>query len=255
MEEETFKHIETVRVYAYACDFNKLWKPAEFFRALTEAAAENAKDIGYGALEMAERGCFWVFSRMKIKFLRYPEANDLVTIRTWPRHIQQKLFFIREFEVLDQNSEPLALATSAWLVVNSESRRLVPPGRLEGFPMPVHPEHFAVDEMLDRLNIPDGGEERFNRRAAYSAVDMNGHTNNSRYIEAICDSFEIETFQRYEIDWIQINYDKEVRPNEVLSVNLIEMPGEELLFGLTGNNQTQQARAFEALVKLRDHQQ
>jgi acyl-ACP thioesterase len=84
---------------------------------------------------------------------------------------------------------------------------------------------------------------------------MNGHTNNSRYIEAICDSFEIETFQRYEIDWIQINYDKEVRPNEVLSVNLIEMPGEELLFGLTGNNQTQQARAFEALVKLRDRQQ
>ena len=176
-------------------------------------------------------------------------------MRSLSRLFLHLLFFIREFEVLDQNSEPLALATSAWLVVNSESRRLVPPGRLEGFPMPVHPEHFAVDEMLDRLNIPDGGEERFNRRAAYSAVDMNGHTTNSRYIEAICDSFEIETFQRYEIDWIQINYDKEVRPNEVLSVNLIEMPGEELLFGLTGNNQTQQARAFEALVKLRDRQQ
>ena len=251
INENSFKFKDTLSVPFYQCDSQGRWKPASFFQAIATNAANDCERLGSGPKAMLDYGYFWVFSRMKIKFIRYPKVNDIITVQTWPRWIQQKLFYIREFEVLDQLGEILALATSAWLVVNVKSRRLVPPERVEGMTMPSHPETFALDESLDKLKLPENGTERFSRTARYSAIDINGHTNNSRYIEAICDSFDVETFQKYEMDWMQINYDNEVRANEVLAVNMVELPEQELYYGFTGINQSNQTRAFDAVVKLR----
>jgi hypothetical protein len=70
-------------------------------------------------------------------------------------------------------------------------------------------------------------------------------------VEAICDSFDYTVFDHYEIDWMQINYDKEVRPNNELVVNMMESPDEANFFGFSGLNLTNQTKAFEAVVKLR----
>jgi acyl-ACP thioesterase len=251
MTAENFKHIEALQVKMYECDFHGRWKPANFFRAIAEAAANHADKLGSGLQEMEAHGYYWVLSRLKIKFLRYPQQKEIVTIKTWPRMIAQKLFYLREFEILDKTENPLALATSAWLVIDTKSRRLVPPRRLQAMPMPSTPWGYALDEQLEKIVLPQGGVQCFSQKAAYSAIDQVGHVNNSRYVEAICDSFDYAVFDHYEIDWMQINYDKEVRPNSELVINMMESPDEANLFGFSGLNLTNQTKAFEAVVKLR----
>ncbi|MRR30359.1 hypothetical protein EG834_08560, partial [bacterium] len=117
---------ETIRVPGYECDSNQKLKPAAFFRYLTEAAGVHAIRLGAGFEAMHERNLFWVHSRMKIKFLRFPKIGECITLRTWPKTIQQKLFFIRDYVVLDEAGEKVALASSAWLLIDSVSRRMVP---------------------------------------------------------------------------------------------------------------------------------
>ncbi|NLE83062.1 MAG: hypothetical protein GX603_00930 [Chloroflexi bacterium] len=251
MKAEGFKHIETVRVNMNECDFHGRWKPANVFRVITEAAGNHADKFSAGILEMGAHGYYWVLSRLKIEFLRYPQQKEVVTIKTWPRMIGQKLFFIREFEVFDGRENPLILATSAWLVIDIAARRLVPPSRLEGVSVPSTPWSFALDEQLDKIVLPAGGTQRFSQKAAYSAIDQVGHVNNSRYVEAICDCFDYAYFDHHEIDWMQINYDKEVRPNDELAVNQTELPEEQGLFGFTGLNLTNATKAFDAIVKMR----
>lgn len=252
MNNETkFKYIEKIRMSGNDCDFHGQWKPAAFFRAIGDVALHHSETIGAGVAEMTAHDCFWVFSRTKIKFLRYPSFDEQITVRTWARKIQQKIFYVREAELLDEENNFVALTTSAYLVVDMEHRSLVPASRLPWVNFNLNPDEYAIDEQLEKLVLPEGGEECYRQKIAYSAVDPNGHTNNSRYVEAICDCFDFDRYKTQEIDWMQINFDKEVRPKETIAISCVELPEQDMFYGLSGNNLSSQNRAFEALVKFR----
>lgn len=239
---------ETVRINSYECDLHQAFKPAAFFQRLTEAASIHAALLGVGFDAMLARNLFWVHARMKIKFLAFPRAGETITIRTWPKTIQQKLFYIRDFAVLDAGGERLAAATSAWLIIDAASRRMIPP-QTANLVLPALNERVGLPEPLERLGLAHDGEERLRVRAAYSAVDMLGHVNNSRYVEWICDAFPMESFSQRQLDWLQINYDHEVRPGEEVSV-LVNPAGQDAnLWALEGVNRSNDTRAFEAALR------
>ena len=94
---------EIIRVAGFECDFNHTLKPAAFFRYLTEAAGVHAQLLGAGFDTMIERNLYWVHSRMKIKFIEFPRVGDMITLRTWPKTIQQKLVFHPRLRSVERN--------------------------------------------------------------------------------------------------------------------------------------------------------
>ena len=248
---QAFKFQRTFSVNTYDCDFEGRWKPTAFFQVMSESAANHADLLGVGYKAMLEVGYFWVLSRFKVRFLKYPQMGDLVHLKTWPKTIQQKLFYVRDYELFDQSEEPVALATSAWLVLDAKSRRLVPPASLPGLKLPSNPEAFALDEPLEKLKMDEDGEVKIRQTASYSAIDLVGHVNNTRYIDLICDSVDIAHYQTQEFDSLQINFDKEVRLGEEVEVRETLLQEEPMQLGFVGNNLSRQTRAFEAVVQLR----
>ena len=248
---QVFKFQRTFSVNTYDCDFEGRWKPTAFFQVMSESAANHADHLGVGYKAMLEAGYFWVLSRFKVRFLKYPQMGDLVHLKTWPKAIQQKLFYVRDFELFDQTDEPVALATSAWLVVDAKSRRLVPPASLPGLKLPSNPEAFALDEPLEKLKMDEDGEVKICQTASYSAIDLVGHVNNTRYVDLICDSVDFARYQTQEFDALQINFDKEVRHGEEVEVRETLLQDDPMRLGFVGNNLSRQTRAFEAFVQLR----
>lgn len=248
---QAFKFQRTFSVNTYDCDFEGRWKPTAFFQVMSESAANHADLLGVGYKAMLEVGYFWVLSRFKVRFLKYPQMGDLVHLKTWPKTIQQKLFYVRDYELFDQSEEPVALATSAWLVLDANARRLVPPASLPGLKLPSNPEAFALDEPLEKLKMDEDGEVKIRQTASYSAIDLVGHVNNTRYIDLICDSVDIAHYQTQEFDSLQINFDKEVRLGEEVEVRETLLQEEPMQLGFVGNNLSRQTRAFEAVVQLR----
>ena len=239
---------ETFRVHSYECDVNRQMKPAAFFQHLTEAATVHAGILGVGFEAMYARNLFWVHARMKLKFFHFPRIGEHVTIHTWPKTIQQKLFYIRDFEMRAENGERLAAATSAWLVMDASARRMLPPKSLD-FDLPTV-DRAGLDKPLERIGLAqEDGEERLRVRAAYSAVDMLGHVNNSRYVEWICDALPADMIGQRPLDWLQVNYDREVRPGEEVSVTANPVPPDGNLWALQGLNRSNGTRAFEAAIK------
>ena len=152
-----------------------------------------------------------------------------------------------DFELLDQNREQIAVATSAWLIINTKTRRLVPVQRLD-LNLPCLEELHGLNETLDKINLPSAGEECLRRIAGYSSVDIVGHVNNSRYPEWICDAFPTGYYQNHQFDWIQINYNHETLPGE--EVMLFKEPLDENgLWGIQGYNNNHSTTSFESLVK------
>ncbi len=251
METTNFVYQETYRVPGYECDPGGNLKPAGFFRLMTEAASVHAELLGAGFEMLRTRNLFWVHSRMKVQFLRFPRMGEAITLRTWPKTIQQKLFFIRDFELVDATGARLAGATSAWLVIDAVSRRMVP-SQSASFNLPSLPERIGLEEPLERLGLARDGAERLRRTADYSALDPLGHVNNSRYVEWICDALPQERLTAGKLDWLQINYDHETRPGEEVCVKSNPVAADPGLWALEGINQTDGLRAFEAAVHWKD---
>jgi len=239
---------QPVLVKNFECDFNHRWKPASFFQHLTEVAAVNAAALGFGFKDLQAHNSFWVLSRFKIKFFGFPTTGEQIIIRTWPKTIQQKLFYVRDFEVVDSGGDLLAVATSAWLVVDAASRRLLSP-QVQYLDLPSLPDRHGLNEPLEKIGLNQVGAEQLQVRATYSTIDVLGHVNNSRYVEWICDTIPLEVHRGQQLDWIQINYDREVQPGDQVSLLVASPASQPGRWTVEGINRTNDTRAFEAVLQ------
>jgi acyl-ACP thioesterase len=238
---------KTEQVSSYECDFEQQARPVAFFQHLAEIAGEHAGVLGFGFDDLIARNYYWVESRLKIKFFDFPHFHDQVIVRTWPKTIQQKLFFIRDFEILSADGKRIAAASSAWLIIDATSRRMVPTAAAK-LDLPASPDMHGLDEPLDKIGLHGAGTEQLRVKAGYSAVDMQGHVNNSRYVEWICDCFPLEMYRTHRLDWIQINYDHEILPGEEVSLLVDQTDLKDGLYTVEGLNRSNQTRSFECAL-------
>ncbi len=236
---------ETTTVEAYEADLNRRWKPSCFFQAMQHAAGRHAASWGYDYDTLLAAGKVWILSRLRIRFDAFPTEGEQVTIRTWPRGISRRVFFVRDFEFHGADGRSLAVATSAWVLLDPVARRLLTPQALE-HSLPHNDGLVALADPLEKIRLPDGLPERLTVGAGYSAVDMLGHVNNARYVEWACDSLPLELFRERRLQWLQVNYQSEVRPGERVAVHAGEHDG---AWGIYGRNLDRGQRAFEAVAE------
>ncbi|MDR3572459.1 MAG: thioesterase [Anaerolineaceae bacterium] len=246
MERNSIHVVET-RVKTFETDFQGNWKPACLIQNMIEAASEHASLMGFDYESLLERDLVWVLSRLKIRFIELPTLKQAVTIKTWPKGVHQKLFFMRDFDIRGADKRPLAVATFAWLLINPKARRILPPQALAGT-VPDNGGLSALDEELNKIELPEGLLDRLTVQANYSAVDLLGHANAARYVEWVCDCFPQEEYQANCLDWLQINYIKETKPGETLSIKTGCDQSDPYLWYLRGANQTTGLNSFEAAL-------
>ncbi len=148
---------------------------------LQEAAGNHARALGVSVQDLLQRQLTWVLSRLRVQIHRLPANGEQVTVRTWPSGID-RLFALRDFTVRDAQDAILASAVSAWLILDTRSRR---PVRIQGIFDPPDtsavPRAFAAD--LEKLAQCASPESESTITVRWSDLDVNQHVNNSRYAE------------------------------------------------------------------------
>jgi len=246
MMQPAHSWIEQTRVKAYQTDFRAAWKPHCFFQAMQEAATHHAASLGFGYEKMLARGMIWVLSRIKICFNRFPGLAQEVTIKTWPKGVQQKIFFMRDFEISDSHGR-LAVATSAWLLINPELRRMLLPQSVYAA-VPDNGGFSILDETLEKLTSPAVVLHERHVTADFSSIDLMGHVNNTRYVEWVSDCFPFEMYQQFKLSWMQINYLNEITPGQTVLIKVGKRSEDSIVWLVEGQNQLTGVRSFEAEV-------
>jgi acyl-ACP thioesterase len=140
---------------------------------------------------------------MRIKMERYPVWDEVIQIETWPSGLN-KLFAIRDFRVTDSAGKEMGVASTAWLVLNMETRRPMRPfSGLEEL-------RTSIDRVfefpLEKIGLPDTMDKLENRIAAYSDLDVVGHVNSVKYMGWCVDAADPELVKGKEIRDLEINY-------------------------------------------------
>ena len=182
-----------------------------------EAAGLHAVELGFGYEDLIKNNTAWILSRVNIKFVDTPLWRDDVTLTTWHKGAN-RLFFLRDFIMIDKDGKERVKATTSWLVLNLETRRLVRDPMLmeEGT---VCTEN-VVENPADKVQMPKDvpAELVLEHVVAYSDVDMNNHTNNAKYMQWAMDAVDYETASTKAVKEVTINFNHETKSGDVVSI-------------------------------------
>ena len=121
---EGYKFCQDMRIPCYDTDAAFCLKPASFMDMAQEIAYWAAQALGFGYDDLQRHHTAWVLSRMHFHCETLPMWRDPVVLKTWHKGADG-LFFLRDFQLLTPGGGSLVRATSSWLVMDMETRRLV----------------------------------------------------------------------------------------------------------------------------------
>ncbi len=200
----------------YDTDVSQLLKPASFMDLAQEAANLHANVLGFGYDDLISSRTAWVLSRMHFRFIRHPRWREEVDLTTWHKG-PEGLFYIRDFTVRDTSGNILVEATSSWLVLNIDTRRIV---RNPGFSSESVCRDHAIEQPCGKVQMPADLERRHvgDHVVSYSDVDLNGHANNAMYLVWAMDAVGYALASSHPVKEVKINFNHETRPGDKVSI-------------------------------------
>ena len=198
-------------------DFQMRLKPSSLFEFMQDAASSAAEELGFGHEALIKAyNVAWVLTRLRLEINRLPALGESIEIETW--HMQHgRITFDRDFIIHGQGGEILARAVSTWVIMDMTSREIKRADIID-FDIPVSAKGRAIDGALERLKPTGELVASYERKIAYSDIDLNGHVNNAKYVEYIFDSLSIAEHRSMNFTSIDVNYSSEMSPGETLSV-------------------------------------
>ena len=180
---------------------------------LQEAAGEHSSSVGYGLNDKSKTHIAWIILDWKVKMFAHPKYLEEITIKTWPR-ILEKFYSYRDFEVYDSTSNLIAIASSKWIMINSET------GKIERVNEKIINAYGIVEKSVfdkplnEKPREPEDLKLNFKYKIQRRDIDTNGHVNNINYISYAIETLPEEIYENNEFNNIQIHYKKEIKYGE-----------------------------------------
>lgn len=201
------------------CDLNDKWRPSAILETMQDAAGVHSKLLGCGREDLVRQNIVWVLSRMELHMERYPSSGEEVTVHTFPTPTRI-CFFPRYYIFTDVHGEMIGKAGSLWLLLDLETRRMLPPGDI-GKLIPDNRDLSVPMSLPATVGNLQGEEFVSEYIPRYTDLDVNGHVNNTRYADWLCNSLGIDLMKEYEPEHIILNYNHEVLPGHTVTLRKI----------------------------------
>lgn len=185
---------------------------------LQETGLAALAETGLSQKYLLERhNAFWMLVRTRYTLEAPILLGDVITVRTWSRDAHGMGLY-RDYEMF-RNHVKIGKALALWMPVDAKTRTLVPACGIAELAGALR-NSAGKKEELRRLKLPDGLVPAQHRTVTYSQIDMNGHLNNSRYADLICDAIGMDQLDGAFVSSLQIGYLSECMPGCTLTISV-----------------------------------
>jgi len=232
---------ERFQIRSYDVDATRRATSVSLCRYFLEAAWNHAEALGFGFTHLSSQGKFWVLSRFRFEVQQYPAWGDSVTLQTWPRGIKS-LFAFREFELHDETGARIAAGSSAWVVLDSVSKR---PQKLHKLlpSLAAFDGEAALGRDPEKLDDNETWESDCPITVRYTDIDVNQHVNANRYIGWVLDAYPAGFHIQHSLRVLDVNYLSETLEGEQVIVRTRQSEGTVYTHSLIKPNGTEVCRA------------
>ena len=220
-------------------------RPSALMGILQEAAVAAASALRASREEMLEKyGLFWMLARMWYRLDRSLGWNETLTIRTWHRGGSGASSY-RDFDLF-VGEEPVGEAVSVWVLADAKTHRLARMSRITEF-QGTDGGTLCKQKTLSRFKLPPDMVEADRRPMHYSDTDINGHVNNVRYADFICDAIRMDQLgDGCYVSALQVDYLAECVAGETITLRAGAGEGVRYVCGIGSEGKSR----FEGAVTL-----
>lgn len=223
-------------------------RPSALLGILQEGATNAARDLHIAREEIIPKyNAFWMLARIWYRLDRPLHWGEEVTLKTWHRGGTGASMY-RDFDLF-VDGVTVGEAVSTWVMADMDTHKLFRLSNVEEFAGTGGGE-LCKDRLLNKLRLPEGLTLAERRRLHYSDTDINGHVNNSKYADFVCDAIHMETLGETRfVSSLQLGYLAECLPGNEVDLLTVEQDG---LIYVRGADESGKAR-FEAALTLSEN--
>lgn len=182
--------------------------PGAIARYICGAAVEHMSAVGVHGSILRSRGLLLVLAQTVIWVERLPRQGENVLLRTWAGR-EKHWMYPRRSVIFSAEEETLVSTCSQWLLVDLNTRRLAPPSELmlavPAISLPNEPKAPAM-----RMPFPVKLTAQTERVVQPQEIDMNGHLNNSYYLDWAMELLDLAYLQKHAMRFLWVEYCKEL---------------------------------------------
>lgn len=223
-------------------------KPSALLSFAQDIAGEHATLLSDNWEALQQKHLFWAVSRHNLEVLVPPKIGQTILLRTWPM-VTTRVAYPRAVEGYGQDGTLLFRIVSLWVLMDTEKRSLVLPGRggltIDGC-------NRGCEGEIPGSLLPGIYENAASRTATYSELDRNRHMNNTRYLDWISDLLPLTFHETHFLSSCTVCYLQELLPGQTLRFTWqIENDGLLRMDGYLDDS-TIEKRIFAAQVQFTD---
>lgn len=197
-----------------------VWKGEEIsniaiLEYLENIAAYHSDSVGYGVNTTKQTNLNWLLLDWKVKVLKRPKYGQELEIHTWSRKIE-KFYAYRDFEIYDEENKLCVIATSKWLLINNQTRKIarVEPEMAAKYESETDKKVFEKE--LEKLKKPEHFEREIKYVTKRRDIDIIGHMHNTYYLDLAYETLPDEVYAKRPFSKFRIMYKREITLGQVV---------------------------------------
>lgn len=182
---------------------------------LEDIASMHSEMVGFGISNMEEVKRTWILLSWKIKIIKRPKFNDIITVKTWSRMIE-KFYAFRDFCIYNSNGELICIATSKWIFIDTEKGKIVKV--TNDVSEKYEQEDISVFEQKDlsKIEEPQSYINKIDYKITKNMIDINNHLHNIYYLDIAKEILPEEVGLYYEANEFEVMYKHEVKSDAIV---------------------------------------
>ena len=212
---------KTIKILTEHVDCKQNLRLSTLLKFLHEVAIAHTEELGYPRTKTLDKGFLWVVAKQHVEVSRLPRYDETVTISTWPGQ-EIPFLFIRHYEIVSSSGESLVKASAVWTLIDAHSRTMINPTK-EG--IVIHEEPHGGEVPFQFATRAEGLPHLATIKASWRDCDLNGHMNNTAYLDEAEDLIPIDFLKKRDVKSFDVAYKKEIPLGTTVEVNYGETDG------------------------------
>lgn len=225
---------EELLIRTAQCDLNGQWRPSAILECMQETAGIHGEMIGVGRNALLEKNVVWVLTRIEVVMDRYPSIGERITVETFPMAVR-RFFYPRYFIFRDEEGVEIGRAATLWALLDITTHRMASPAALN-LQFPNNSDLTAPLGLPATVAELSAAAEDFDFSPVYTDMDVNGHVNNTKYMDWCCNALGVDTMRSHCLSRFAINYNMELLPGQAVHAELRRMGDDFSYCGFSGES-------------------
>ena len=208
-------HRQEFEITASHTDCFRRAKPSSLLFFVQEAAGKHCITLGADWVTLNKKHLFWAVTRHRVQITRLPIEGETITVETWPMPTT-RVAYPRSVVAYDAQGKEVFRAISLWVLMDTESRAMVLPGKSG---VTVDGTLTGTELATPHSILPAVLENAAMRTVGYTELDLNGHMNNTRYMDWVDDLLPSAYHKAHPVREFTVCYLSEAREGEAVRLD------------------------------------